>query len=334
MKSLYLLGISLLMATGIFADDAILGSEGGNVFLSKSEDIQMVKEVVRINMEKDKCRVHCKFWFYNQAKSDINAFVGFPNYYISPAISPLPITEFTCHVNGKPVQVDEKREIDTLSVASGADSSEAINDWFSWPTTFPAGDTTIIENDYVGKWGLSPHDLRTFDYLLGTGRSWNGPIIDGTIIVDHSQIASSNFVFASSTDTNAISITVWNDSSVFRFRNLMPKSDERIVVEVICFWDNADANGFGAPILNADGIWYKDRYRETIFELMKEKGLDPQNMINEIYARRGYIFSNAKLQDYFSHTSWYKPNKNFSPQDFSMYEELTINYLKEYENLK
>jgi hypothetical protein len=341
MKSIYLLAISLLMTTAIFADDGYIGSEGGNVYLSKSEDIQMVKEIVRVKMEKDNCLVHCRFWFYNKTKANLHALVGFPNYYYTPGTGSLPITDFTCAINGASIKVDEKKEIDTwidtLDTGKQIESIDTLESgkfWFTWPTIFAANDTTIIDNEYVAKWGATNYGLKSFDYLLGTGRSWDGPIVDGTIIVVHSQIASSDFISVSYTDTNRIQINYMRDSTQLVFHNLTPNDQEGIEINVICFWDDPYNDGINRPMLPADSSYYFAVYKETIFEHLKRKGANPQDLINEIYARRGYIFSNVGLQDYFSHMAWYKPNKNFSQRDFSMYEKLTINYLKEYGNLK
>ena len=53
---------------------------------------------------------------------------------------------------------------------------------------------------------------------------------------------------------------------------------------------------------------------------------------NEIYARRGYIFTTSPYKEYFNAKSWYTPDKNFSDSKFNKYERANIELIKEYEN--
>lgn len=55
---------------------------------------------------------------------------------------------------------------------------------------------------------------------------------------------------------------------------------------------------------------------------------------NEIYARRGYIFSSQELQDYFGSKNWYFgtiPGSSFSSSVFNPYEMANVELLKRYE---
>lgn len=53
---------------------------------------------------------------------------------------------------------------------------------------------------------------------------------------------------------------------------------------------------------------------------------------NEIYARHGYQFSNKFLQGYFSESSWYKSNPDFSEKMFNSFEQRNLIFLKQYES--
>lgn len=48
---------------------------------------------------------------------------------------------------------------------------------------------------------------------------------------------------------------------------------------------------------------------------------------NEIYARKGYTFSNAEYAAYFTNKSWYKPSNNNSAIEFSDIEQANISLL-------
>jgi hypothetical protein len=53
---------------------------------------------------------------------------------------------------------------------------------------------------------------------------------------------------------------------------------------------------------------------------------------NEIYARRGYVFTKDAYKNYFSGKSWYIPNPNFNTNDLSDIEKYNANLIKSYEN--
>ncbi|WP_105615335.1 DUF5050 domain-containing protein [Vallitalea okinawensis] len=53
---------------------------------------------------------------------------------------------------------------------------------------------------------------------------------------------------------------------------------------------------------------------------------------NEIYARKGYIFSTEKYRLYFESKSWYSPNSNFSEGDLNEYEKYNAQFIKQFEN--
>ena len=55
---------------------------------------------------------------------------------------------------------------------------------------------------------------------------------------------------------------------------------------------------------------------------------------NEIYARRGYIFTSQELRDYFGSKSWYNGTltpDQFSTSIFNEYENGNIQLLQRYE---
>jgi hypothetical protein len=52
---------------------------------------------------------------------------------------------------------------------------------------------------------------------------------------------------------------------------------------------------------------------------------------NEIYARRGYVFTKDEYKNYFATKSWYKPNPNFREGDLSDIEKYNVDLIKSYE---
>ncbi len=55
-----------------------------------------------------------------------------------------------------------------------------------------------------------------------------------------------------------------------------------------------------------------------------------QDAINEIYARNGYVFKQAKTSSYYNSQPWYQPNSAFTTADFNNYEKQNIALLKKF----
>jgi hypothetical protein len=52
---------------------------------------------------------------------------------------------------------------------------------------------------------------------------------------------------------------------------------------------------------------------------------------NEIYARRGRVFKDAKLQTYFAAQPWYQPNADFKDEQLSETEAKNLAIIREAE---
>lgn len=319
-----LLGISLclmlLIPARLCADDGFLGSQGGNVYLSKSSSISMVKELVRIKMTREKCYVNCTFWFVNLG-NDTTVTVGFPNYSYNAGSESRPLSAFKCQVNGHSVKVWEKKEIwDADSIY------ESGRGWFSWQCQFKHNDTTMIENAYTGIWGGSVIGTKDFDYVLGTGESWYGPIGQGTIIFDHSDVASSlflSFVY----DTTQIHLTQHEDSAIFEFRNLAPTIRELIRMSLYCFWSDPYKDAGYTPLFSDTGC-VPNWECASIFGNTRMSTDAGRAMIYEIYAREGCIFNDESLRKRFSVEKWYKPDSSFTAEKLNKYEIAAIGHIK------
>lgn len=72
-----------------------------------------------------------------------------------------------------------------------------------------------------------------------------------------------------------------------------------------------------------------NRYLSTDeLEGISEEGL--RYIINEIYARHGYIFKDEEFNEYFENKSWYSKNYDFDEKDFNKYEAYNIDLIVQY----
>lgn len=79
------------------------------------------------------------------------------------------------------------------------------------------------------------------------------------------------------------------------------------------------------------GSYFGDTYYLTWSELDTYSRADIELIRNEIYARNGYIFSEARYRDYFSSMSWYVPNAGFHEGMFNSVERENVDLIVEYE---
>jgi hypothetical protein len=75
-----------------------------------------------------------------------------------------------------------------------------------------------------------------------------------------------------------------------------------------------------------------DRVKITEEELQNMDSGKYEYARNEIFARKGHIFSNSKFKTYFSTKSWYKPKKQVSMKDLNAVEEYNVKLIKFFED--
>lgn len=322
-KTLFLIIPLLLLGSSVvFANDTYLGSVGGNTFNEdaidnkfvnyvQSNNIQMVKERIHIDVYQDSFTAFCKFWFYNKGEKQY-VFFGFPNISNSEFISTGRLNNFKTAINNKNISVDTATQV-TKYGEDGQIVEESVS-WYRWAYEMPVNDTLIIENTYSGEVGFSSIGA-VVTYIIGTGSTWDGPIKDGIIVFDFNKTLSSNFIFKDTgTLYTKIKPIVYDDSIVFQFKNYKPGKNEYLKVDYLNYWNHFQPF---APSL--------------IFKDNKSHGDAIKLMRNEIFARHGYVFKDANLNKYFSSKIWYKPNKNFKTSMLNKHEQAMVNYLSQLE---
>lgn len=327
MKHLIFGLLFVLSIVTIKANDAFLGSRGGNVFpIIRNESIRMVKEEIKVILEKDSCRVYCKFWFKNLGTKTENVFMGFPDYFKDISQGSNPLRGFTCAVNGKFTEFDKRTQ--TTEVDNIPDLKR-YEKWFCWNVQFKPGETVLVENNYNGDLGGSADGTCSFSYLIGTAQTWSSTIANGKVIFDYSKIASKAFVdttfYSDRTLPKGLERNIYNDSTIISYNNYLPKWNETLKVNLICFWK--------CPY----GGLQKTFTESPILGNIKMKTLGQQMlrlMRNEVFARHGYVFKDIDLQNYFAAMSWYKQDHTFNPNQLNEFELLFLKYIKDLEENK
>ena len=81
---------------------------------------------------------------------------------------------------------------------------------------------------------------------------------------------------------------------------------------------------------------YKDSYlpfsyyqEENIQQPSPTSDLNKKILKNLPFARRGYVFKDAQLQQYFQDLDWYIPNPNYEP-DIEIFNEIEKNWVEKW----
>jgi hypothetical protein len=313
--------VVFLLAQSSCADDAFLGTVGGNVFLSKSKNIQMVREDVRVEALRDSCLVHCRFEFFNEGKTQ-KCTVGFPDFVFSLGGVSEPLRGFQCQIEGRSVDVTRRQE----AHVEGTDTIYA-NYWYAWEMTFASKEKVIVENDYVAFWGGSNSDTKDFAYVLGTGGSWRDPIGYGRIVIEHSEVASGNFVGDPWNDTLHITMSRFEDSTVFEFAEFRPEERAQVGFSLLSYWDDP-----ARKFISYDEDHYFTTYLyglDFFFDGRPRESNELREMISEIFARCGYVFRDSTMAAEFNGKSWYKPDSTFTLDKLNKYEHATVRFMQD-----
>jgi hypothetical protein len=95
----------------------------------------------------------------------------------------------------------------------------------------------------------------------------------------------------------------------------------------------ADVN---SKLLIKDNDYIFPESHKTKLDEMIVMAMEPEMLAfarNEIFARRGYVFTNEKYKNYFASKAWYKPNPNFKAGDLNAVENYNINLIKYFEDV-
>lgn len=291
--------IIFLLISSTFANIARISSHQGNIWPIDSTNISMVEENVNINLEENKIVIYAKFWMYNNG-DDVIEKVGFPLFHRNLLLPE--ISKFWCKINGK----EKKIKIDNIELNQN-------NVLYYWFALFPANDTTVIEVGYECEWGFNNMTRSIFvSYLIGTARTWNGPIGKGKIVFDHSNFLSKNFVitcedslinsniqsFKHNLSFENITVTYKDDFTIFTFEKYKPRPTEKISISFVDF--------------NFQHIGQYEDFFRKLYQCERKNESDLNLIKNEILARKGYIFEDKYLHDYFGKKKWYKPDSTIS----------------------
>jgi hypothetical protein len=329
MRYVWLFLFLLISFYGVIANDGIVNSYGGNLFISKESNIKIKKEYLEFTQVENGMMVTVSFVFYNpgKARTDTVGFVT-PSFY-EPGMDEKDehpnISEFTVVINGKPSVFKTSRLLDEVGILSEITSENYGNFVYYFVVNFLPGENTV-EHTYLFKPSISAVGLEGYtyyNYKLTTGKNWAGGKIDSfecrinhykpfTIQKDlenkglvgwkiDGKGVLSQTDYSESPDTSKLYINLESGSLVYKKQKFVPELD-------ISFVDYHPVDNH--PLL-----------KTLMYDSGRIKSYSPKELRyarNALFAIQGYVFKSKELQDHFSNYFWYSPNPSVSSKPESL----------------
>ena len=341
----------------LFANDGAYYASGNHLVPISETAISIRKEVLTIRKVNDKAiEVTVYYEFFNPGKEK-ELVVGFEAFSPSGDVNGTPkkglhpyMRDFTVSLNSTALRYDVAYVSDSLYAQSGKIVSRKLGDVLSeidntnevnfyyvyhFKANFKSG-LNIVRHTYTYDLSGSVDEHYSFDYILTAANRWaNKGIDDFTLIVDMGEfesfhVAKSFFGSAEDWDINGIGkaedapprgydetkdgwlkFTVRNGDLLFRQLHFTPKG------ELMVYSPNYfSADNFTIEETLPFSVYLQDAIGEPDSELAKKI------LRNLPFARRGYVFSNEALSDYYmNRTDWYLPDPAYVPDATLLWKE-------------
>ncbi|HHX17822.1 MAG TPA: YARHG domain-containing protein [Clostridium sp.] len=317
------------------------GMMGNTIYPINSNNVRIESQIININYNTLKennqnfHQIEVIFNLHNTGEAT-QLEIGFPNTISSgenlkdfkvlsyPDLTPLDIT------------LNFKEAILLLSEIEDYHHSS----YYSWTVDFEENERKSI---------LIKYKLENTDeiiYILKTGSLWKGRINEIDVNVEFSEPVSSLEI-----DANPENYYYNGKGIQWQFKNIEPTFDLYIKhIPVPEFyqlknkfytpyqkepdgykWDNS-LFYIGTMLEEFDGYLFECTDQELVLEEIKKR-LDTCELVrNEIYARKGYIFSESKWDDFFTQQSWYEPDIFFEYAKLNEIEKTNIRQILEFES--
>lgn len=211
--------------------------------------------------------------------------------------------------------------------------------YYSWTIPFEQNEKKTLIIKYKLK------SIDEVNYILKTGTLWKGRIDDISVNVEFPEAVSSLEIDASPENY------YYNGKGIeWQFKNIEPNFDLYIKHVPVPEFYQFKNNFFTPYQRESDGYrWDKSLFyigtmiesNNYLFDLTDEElvlaeiksRLEVCELVrNEIFARKGYIFSDSKWDDFFSKQSWYKPDVFFEYNKLNQIEKINVQQILKFEN--
>jgi hypothetical protein len=350
----------VLISTSLFADEAILYSEGGQLIPVKETSIEMQKEILYFKRVQNGFEVSVYFEFYNpgEARDETVGFITPPwltyeqtQYDVETDNKHPYIDNFMVQANGEILPYKVKC-LENSGFSLQYLEAEAKDYIYYMQMHFKPG-INIIHNHYIFH-GYEYHGTYGFDYRLTTGKMWAKDAIgDIEIIIEAPDTylevpetfmknkAPANWIlegigqFAGNGLKLSGNVFLKNGLLKCHFTNFSPDYD--LHFEIPPMFDQVEDITKTNPALSLDDdvlnfVYFNDEGSSDTLWMEGATRLGDdwiQVLINFIYARHGFKIANTGAAAVFTSMPWYIPDPALKASEisFSKLEKIMLNTL-------
>jgi len=353
----------LLKSSILFANDGAYFMSGNQLVPIKETSVQVRKEILSLKrVANDFLEVTVDYTFFNPEKTSKTILVGFEAFSPSGDADFYPkngqhpyMNDFTVNLNQKilPFEISYLSTEDAKKELSLKDIENTIKEFdyaefyyvYHFNATFKPGENRLVHT-YKFRLSGSVDYLYNFEYILTTANRWaNNKIDNFTLNVDMGDyqdfyINPTFFKSVNEWSVNGIGKKV--DGFMKEYRHSNGENAAAFFVQKgIVQFKKKDFHPKGELFLfNPRYLTYQEPFDLDMY-LPLSTDSDPyfeeatdENALKVLqnlpYARRGYIFNNSVLKNYYENVPWYIPNKDYVPKP----DELQKNEIKWLADLK
>ncbi len=338
----------VLISAISYANDGVYYASGNHLIPIFETDISVQKEILTVKkINHDFIEVTVYYEFFNP-KAAKEVIVGFEAFSPAGDVDPTPkngqhpfMKNFTVKLNDKILgydiaYVDDQEyaktgKVNSLDLKTLVSNEIDIQDFYyvyHFKANFQPGVNKIIHT-YTYKLSSSVEEYYNFDYVLTAANRWaNKQIDDFTLILDMGECeefrlgktfyrensewlinglgkmtnhTKNDYDYADYEETECV---IQSGNLIFEKKNFHPEGELYVSSRRI-YPTTDEPSMFNTPLSYS-------YFTYNYWEMEPTTELEKKILRNLPYARRGYVFKNADLQNYFSKQSWYMANLNYS----------------------
>lgn len=363
MKGFLFTLLILLQSSILFANDGAYFMSGNQLVPIKETSVQVRKEILSLKrVQNDFLEVTVDYTFFNPEKTSKTILVGFEAFSPSGDADFYPkngqhpyMNDFTVNLNQKilPYEIsyvsieDAKKELSLKDIENTIKEFDYAEFYYVYHfnATFQPGENRLVHT-YKFRLSGSVDYLYNFEYILTAANRWaNNKIDDFTLTIDMGDYQDFyiNPTFFKSVDEwtvngigkkvdgfmkeyrhsngeNAAAFFVQKGNVQFKKKDFHPKGELFLFnPRYLTYQEPFDLDKY-LPLSTDSDPYFEESTDENALKVLQ----------NLPYARRGYIFNNSVLKNYYENVPWYIPNKDYVPKP----EELHQNEIKWLADLK
>jgi hypothetical protein len=351
MKFLITLFVFVIVDVSLYANDGAYTMSGNQLIPIVEKNIAVKKEILsikRLPVDNNLMEVTVYYEFFNPV-NDKEVLVGFEAASPTGDVNGTPVngghpymTDFTVQLNNVILPYKVAIVKDSMYYKNGQfktvtpiiDNTNNVDFFYVYhfKAKFKKG-LNIVKHTYTVEAGGSVMTKYDFDYILTAAKRWaNKQIDDFTLNIDMGNYESfyiAKGFFTTKQDwlihgigkaidnlkpreyihngSPSILFYVHKASLVFNARNFKPKGE--LYIAASRYLRSTDDTLFNAN--TSLNLPLSINEQEEI--AVPANDFSKKVLKNLAFARRGYIFSNTALQQYFEKMDWYIPNPNYEP---------------------